>query len=287
LRVSGTTRLAGILGGPEQVTLSLSPAIHNAAFEALEMDWIYLPFGTSPQHLGSAIRGLAASGVRGMNVTMPHKVAAMEVMDEVSDTAARIGALNTIEIRGDLLVGHNTDGEGLMRFLNLDIGARLSGSRALVLGAGGSARATVAALAEAEAGEIWVVARDASKAQGLKDLAGNAGFQAGPLDEEAEWMVGEADVIINATPLGQKLEEPAVSPARIRPGTVVVDLVYRPPVTPLIEAARAQGAIAHSGLGMLLHQASLAFRIWTGVEPPMEVMSAAALGMLTSSNDAS
>lgn len=222
-----------------------------------------------------------------MNVTMPHKVAAMEFMDEISDTAARIGALNTIEVRGDLLIGHNTDGDGLMRFLSLDIGAELAGSRALVLGAGGSARATVAALAEAGAGEIWVVSRDPSKAQGLEYLAGNAVFQAGPLDGEAGRLVGEADVIINATPLGQKMEEPAVSTDKIRPETVVVDLVYRPPVTPLIEAARAQGAIAHSGLGMLLHQACLAFKIWTGVEPPMEAMSAAALGALTSSNESS
>ena len=287
MRVTGATRLTGILGGPEQVELSLSPAIHNSAFEALEMDWIYLPFGTRSQQLGSAIRGLAAAGVRGMNVTMPHKVAAMEFMDEISDTAARIGALNTIEVRGDLLIGHNTDGDGLMRFLSLDIGAELAGSRALVLGAGGSARATVAALAEAGAGEIWVVSRDPSKAQGLEYLAGNAVFQAGPLDGEAGRLVGEADVIINATPLGQKMEEPAVSTDKIRPETVVVDLVYRPPVTPLIEAARAQGAIAHSGLGMLLHQACLAFKIWTGVEPPMEAMSAAALGALTSSNESS
>lgn len=286
MRVTGHTRLTGILAGPEQVTHSLSPAIHNAAFAALGMDWIYLPFGVRPQLLAGAIRGLAAAGVRGMNVTMPHKVAAMEVMDEVSGAAAHVGAINTIEVRGDTLIGHNTDVEGLIRFLRLDAGVDPNGCRVLVVGAGGAARSTVAALAGAGADEIWVVARDASRAKELKLLAGNASFRAGTLGRKAERLVRQADVIINATPLGQKGEHPAISPDNIRKETVVVDLVYRPPNTLLIEAARARGAVAHGGLGMLLHQAALAFQIWTGADPPMEVMSAAAMAELSGAREA-
>ncbi|MDQ4142192.1 MAG: shikimate dehydrogenase [Actinomycetota bacterium] len=263
------------------MSLSLSPAIHNAAFDALGMDWIYLPFGVPAVLLPTALRGLAASGVRGMNVTMPHKIAAMEVMDDISEAAAKIGAINTVEVRGDMLVGHNTDGEGLIRFLRVDVGADLAFSRALVLGAGGAARAAVVALAGAGVAEIWVVSRDAAKAAALEPLAAPAIFHSGSLDEGGGHLIGEADVIINATPLGQKREEPAVSPEKIRKETVVVDLVYKPPVTPLIEAARAQGAVAHSGLGMLLHQAALSFQIWTGAEPPMETMSAAGVAELS------
>ena len=280
MRISGLTRLTGIIGGPEQVPLSLSPAIHNAAFEALDMDWIYLPFGVAPDLLQAAMRGLAAVGIRGMNVTMPHKVAAMELTDELSEEAAKIGAINTVEVRGDLLVGHNTDGDGLVRFLQLDAGADLTGRAVIVMGAGGSARAVVAALAAAGVAEITVASRDVSKAETLEPLAAPSLFHGLPLEEEAERLLGEADIVINATPLGQKREEPVLSPERIRADAVVVDLVYKPPVTPLLEAARARGAIAHSGLGMLLHQAALSFQIWTGVEPPMEVMSAAALAQL-------
>lgn len=275
--ISGHTKLTGILGGPEQVTLSLSPAIHNAAFKALEMDWVYVGFGTEAAVLPDAIRGLAAAGVRGMNVTMPHKVAAMEVMDSLTPLARRIGAINTIEVRAGKLVGHNTDAGGLIRFLQLDLGADLEGRKALVLGSGGSARATVAGLASAGVSHICVLARNPAAAEMLRPLAAEAAFESAIPDQNAgDWISG-ASVIVNATPLGQLREEPAIPPKSISADAVVIDLVYRPPLTPLIEAARARGAIAHSGLGMLLHQAALAFEIWTGAEAPMEAMSASAL----------
>lgn len=275
--ISGHTKLTGILGSPEQVSLSLSPAIHNAAFKALEMDWAYLGFGTEPRVLPAAIRGLAAAGVRGMNVTMPHKMAAMQVMDSVTPVAGRIGAINTIEVRAGELIGHNTDAGGLIRFLRLDLGVNLEGRKALVIGSGGSARATVAGLASAGVSQVCVLARDPASAERLRLLAGEVAFESASLDQLAGDRVSEASVIINATPLGQMHEEPAIPPGSIRGDAVVIDLVYRPPVTPLIEAARARGAIAHSGLGMLLCQAALAFEIWTGAEAPMEAMSASAL----------
>lgn len=275
--ISGATHIAGILGGTKQVKLSLSPAIHNAAFKDRGLDWVYVAFGTTEQGLGRAIRGLAEAGVRGMNVTMPHKVGAVEHMDDLSKQAELIGALNTIEVDGDRLVGHNTDGEGLVRHLRHDLGVSLDGARVLILGAGGSARATVAAMVEAGAEQIRVLARDPSKADALRPVAGQVWFAAAPMGEApADWVSGST-VLINATPLGQKGEEPPIDTGLIDAQAVVVDLVYRPPVTPLLKAARAGGAMAHSGLGMLLHQAALSFEIWTGIEAPMDAMSAAAL----------
>ncbi|MEX0791408.1 MAG: shikimate dehydrogenase [Actinomycetota bacterium] len=275
--ISGQTRLTGILGGTEQVKLSLSPAIHNAAFKDLQMDWVYLPFGCEPEDLEAAIRGLAAAGVRGMNVTMPHKLPAMAVADEIMPSAQAIGALNTIEVRDGRLIGHNTDGAGLIRFLEWDVGVSLPSVNALVIGTGGSARAAVAALGAAGVAHLCVLARDPGRAEELRPVAGGVTFEAADLkDDPAHW-VAQAGVIINATPVGQGNEPPVIPTDAISPAAVLVDLVYRPPVTPLIQAARDRGAIAHSGLGMLLHQAAISFEIWTGVEPPMEAMSAAAL----------
>lgn len=281
--ISGQTRLTGIIGGTEQVKLSLSPAIHNAAFKDLQMDWVYLPFGCEPESLEAVIRGLAAAGVRGMNVTMPHKVPAMAIMDEIRPSAQGIGALNTIEVRDGRLIGHNTDGDGLIRFLEWDLGVTLQASRALVIGTGGSARAAVAALGAAGVDHLCVLARDVSRAEDLRAVAGAVPFEAADLKNLPAHRVAQADVIVNATPVGQG-NEPAVIPTEaISRSAVLVDLVYRPPVTPLIQAARDRGAIAHSGLGMLLHQAAISFEIWTGAEAPMEAMSAAGLWELAKS----
>lgn len=273
-------KVAGVVGGPAQVGLSLSPAIHNAAFRSLDLDWVYLLFGMDTESVQQGIRGLAAGGVRGMNVTLPHKVSALAAMDDLSDSAKRIGALNTVEVRAGILTGWNTDGEGLVRFLTMDAGAEIEGAHVLVIGAGGSARAVVYALASARAKAITVVARDRRKADRLASLAGSSIFSSGQLGAVSSENIEQADILINATPLGQGQEQPPIPTRAIRAGAAVVDLVYRPAVTPLIREARARGALAHSGLGMLLHQAALSFEIWTGISPPMDVMSAGALAEL-------
>lgn len=259
--------------------------MHNAAFKDLDMDWVYLPFGPTPGDLESAIRGLAAAGVRGMNVTMPHKVPAMAVMDVLAPSAQRVGALNTIEVRGGELIGHNTDGDGLVRFLERDVGVAPAGARAVVIGAGGSARAVVSAFGAAGVAHLCVLARDPAKAEALRPLAAGVEFEAVDL-AEAGTRVAQASVIINATPIGQANEAPVIPVEAIDRSAVLVDLVYRPPVTPLIQAARSRGAVAHSGLGMLLHQAALSFEIWTGVGASLEAMSAAALWELAKAADA-
>lgn len=278
----GSTRVVGLLGGEEQVQQSLSPAIHNAAFEALDLDWIYVPFPVRrPGHLEESLRGLQASGVRGVNVTMPYKVDAAFLMNRVEGAAATIEAVNTIDMSSEAMVGWNTDGEGLVRFLRRDVGVSIEGSSVLVFGSGGAARAAVAALSDSGANSITVVVRGEGSGEELERLATGSKFMEVELDtDEALEAATAANLIVNATPIGQHGEDSPVPPEAIARGCVVVDLVYRPPSTPLIEAALARGAIAHNGLGMLLHQAALSFEIWTGVEPPLEKMSAAALSAL-------
>lgn len=275
--ITGQTRITGILAGPEQAGHSLSPAIHNAAFRELELDWVYLPFGVQPESLAVAIKGLVAAGVRGMNVTMPHKMAAMRIVDSVTDQARLIGALNTIEVRNGELIGHNTDGDGLARYIHKDLGVDLGGCSALVIGSGGSARASVAALASAGVARIRVLARQEIAGERLRPVAGDTPFESAALTGDVGAWVSSSDVIVHCTPVGQQMQEPIIPTDYISSGAVVVDLVYKPPVTPLIQAARERGAVAHSGLGMLLNQAALAFEIWTGTQPPMQAMSAAAL----------
>jgi shikimate dehydrogenase len=262
-----------VLGWPLRHTLS--PAIHAAAFKALGLEWVYLAWPVPRDALGSALDGLRALGCAGANVTMPHKEAALAHLDEVSSQARAIGAVNTIEFRGGLLVGHNTDVSGLADFLTSDAGVRVHGKRALVLGAGGAARAVVKALERLEASGIEVAARNLGAAAEVAALGHRHRCTA------IEWVdapnaARAAEIVVNATPLGSRGEKLLVD-LPWRSGQVVIDLVYDPPSTPLVEAARSGGADAWGGIGMLVHQAAGALRVWTGMEPPLEVMSAAAI----------
>ena len=262
-----------MLGWPLRHTLS--PVIHAAAFRALGLEWVYLAWPVPPDALGPALDGLRALGCAGANVTMPHKETALAHLDEVSSEARAIGAVNTIEFRAGWLVGHNTDVYGLAEFLTSDAGVTAHGKRALVLGAGGAARAVVKALERLGASGIEVAARNLSAAAEVAAL--------GPRDRctAIEWVdapdaATAAEIVVNATPLGTGGEKLLVD-LPWRPSQVVIDLVYDPPSTPLVEAARSRGADAWGGVGMLVHQAAGALRVWTGMEPPLEVMSAAAI----------
>jgi shikimate dehydrogenase len=261
----------GVLGWPLEHTLS--PAIHNAAFRRLGMDCVYYAWPVAPEDLADAIRGIRALGALGANVTMPHKQAVVEHLDDISGDAQELGAVNTIQLYGSKLIGHNTDVAGFREFLEGDAGVKLDGRRALVLGAGGAARAVVKALAEAGATSITVAARNEEKgAEAAKFAAAG---------DVIEWSLAvtasaDADVVVNATPLGSDGENPLPG-APFHSGQVVVDLLYRPPTTALLRSARSAGAQTWGGLGMLVHQAAASFRIWTGHEPVLQVMSAAAL----------
>ena len=258
----------------------MSPAIHNAAFRRLGLNWIYLAFPVHPSDLRGAVEGLAALGAAGTNVTMPHKETVVDLMNGLSEEALVAGAVNTIDFSSGRAVGHNTDVTGFASFLAEDTGFSSSGSSALVLGAGGAARAVVAALDATGVKSVTVAGRMPDKARAVAGIVRRAETNVVAL-EDAAALAGRCDLVVNATPVGAGGED-VLAGADFSPGQVVIDLLYDPPATPLIARARAAGAEAWSGLGHLVHQAGDSFRIWTGAEPPLEVMSAAALRNLGS-----
>ena len=273
--VSGQTRTVGIMGWP--VAHSLSPRIHNAAFRALVLDWVYVPLPVEPSDVERALPGLVALGFAGANVTMPHKTIAAELADTLSDDARRLRAVNTLVVEGSTLHGHNTDAPGFDRFLRHDAGFDPRGRSALIFGAGGAARACALALARGGLASLVVAARDPARTEPLEAAIDGFGVdvRAVAFNEAAQV---RADLIVNATPLGAR-NEPLPAPP-IRDDSVVVDLLYHPAVTPLQTSARSAGAIVFGGIGLLLHQAALSFELWTGRQPPLDVMSAAALAAL-------
>lgn len=283
--ITGATRTAGVMGTP--IRHSLSPAIFNAAFAASGLDWAYLAFDVPEGAAGLAMAGMRSLGLEGMSVTMPHKAAVIDALDVLSDDAAALGAVNCIARVGVTLVGHNTDGAGLVDALRIDEGIEVEGRRFAVVGAGGAARSVIRSLGAHGAASVLVINRSPDRAGEAARLAGSVGSVGGVSE------VTGADVVINATPLGMGVvvtttgeSEPLpLDPALLGAGQVLVDLVYHPAITPLIGAARARGVRTVNGMGMLIHQAAHAFRLWTSEEPPLEVMSAAAVSALLHRSD--
>lgn len=268
---TASTRVAGVIGTP--VGHSLSPVLHNAAFHALGLDWVYTAFDVAEGDAGAAVAAMRALRIAGLSVTMPHKRGAAAAADRLTPVAAALGAVNTLSWQGGALVGDNTDAQGFLDSL-ADEGFDPAGQRCAVLGAGGAARAVVHALATAGAAEVMVVNRSHDRAVEAAALAGRRGRVA--VGEE----VAGAALVVNATPAGMDGTEVPVDPARLGPGQLVCDLVYAPPVTPLLREARARGTRATNGLGMLIHQAGHQLRQWTGQEPPLDAMSAAVLAAI-------
>jgi shikimate dehydrogenase len=271
--------MVGIIGWPVQE--SLSPVIHNAAFAALGMDWAYVPLPVAPGNLEAALSGLPAMGFAGANVTMPHKTETARVVHDLSEDAERLRAVNTLVVGPGGLTGHNTDAPGFDRFLRRDAGFDPEGSSALVFGAGGAARACTLALTRDGLRNLTVAARDPARAEALRAMIEGLPSEVRVVAFE-EGTTVDADLVVNATPLGAAGETVPHPP--LRPGMLVVDLLYRPSVTPLQAAAKAAGASVFGGLGLLLHQAALSFELWTGLEPPLSVMSAAALAEMADTN---
>jgi shikimate dehydrogenase len=279
-RVRGTTRVVGIIGWP--VEGSLSPSIHNAAFAALDMDWTYVPMPVSPGELEPALAGLVAMGFAGANVTMPHKTESARLVRDRSEDAERLRAVNTLVVTSAGLVGHNTDAPGFDRFLRRDAGFEPERRTALLFGAGGAARACALALARGGASVLTVAAREPARADALRAAVEGTRttLRVVPF---AEATAAPADLVVNATPVGERGEALPLPP--LHPGMLAVDLLYRPAATPLLSSARAAGVPAFGGLGLLLHQAALSFELWTGMEPPLSVMSAAALAALAEAGE--
>lgn len=283
--IRGTTRLVGLIGWP--VAHSLSPAMHNAAAQALGLDLVYVPLPVAPGAVGEAVRGLAALGFLGANVTVPHKQAVLPYLDERDAAAQAIGAVNTIQVvRGQgngphgpvTLQGTNTDASGLITDLHLQ-GVILDSRDSLVLGAGGAARAAAYGLAR-EGCRVHIFARREEQAAQTAAQVGAhlpaASVYAHGWDElPAVASAIEAPLVVNATPLGMApYGDASPWPAGLPfpAGSFVYDMVYSPPETALLRQARAAGCAGSNGLGMLLHQGALAFQLWTGIEPDAGVM---------------
>lgn len=267
--VGGATRVTGIIGDP--VAHSRSPVIHNAAFAALGLDWVFVAFHVPAGMTAIALDGMRALDLAGLSVTMPHKSAAAEACDELSAAASALAAVNVVVARDRRLFGDSTDGEGLVRSL-VDEGVDPEDADVVVLGAGGAARAITRALGEHGA-RVTVAARRRDAAVATGALA--PGGRAVDLADVAS-VVEASDVVVNATPIGMQGEEPPF-PAEVLVGRrLVLDTVYHPDETPLLRSARALGVAAVNGLGMLVHQAALAFEAFTGQPAPLDVMRAAA-----------
>jgi shikimate dehydrogenase len=266
-RAGASTRLAGVMGCP--VRHSLSPAIHNAAFRATDLDWVYVAFEVPPAGAAAAVAAMGALGIEGLNVTMPHKAGVAEAVDRLSPVAGELGAVNTVVREAAALVGHNTDGDGLVAALRAEHGFDPAGRRCLILGAGGTGRAVARALGAAGAADVAVVARRSEQAKAVATLAGPSGRTGAVMD------AGGADLVVNTTPVAAELPL-GLEPSHLGPAQLVVDVVYQPRVTALLLAAAAQGAATANGVGMLVHQAALAFRLWTGHEAPVAEMRRAA-----------
>jgi shikimate dehydrogenase len=271
--LSGHTRVVGVIGDP--VAHSLSPTLHNAAFAALELDWVYVAFPVPRGRGADAVAAVSALGLAGLNVTMPHKEDVASACDDLTPDAAALRSVNTVVALPDgRSLGDSTDGPGFLDAIAVE-GISVAGKPVLVLGAGGAARAVVLALGRAGAA-VTVAARRPDAAEAAAALTPGGCVRA----------LGAADpsafaVVVNATPLGMSGGDPLpIDPESLHSGQAVVDLVYHPADTPLLTAARARGALAVNGLGMLVHQAARSFTLWTGQTAPVEAMRAAVTAVL-------
>jgi shikimate dehydrogenase len=282
---SGAT-IVGVIGSP--VAHSLSPVLHNAAFTALGLDasWQSFAFEVAPGAAPSALDDMRRTDVTGLSVTMPHKAAVAAAVDEVSEQARRLDAVNCVVNTGGHLRGVNTDGEGFVASLARGVGFDPTGRSCLVVGAGGAARAVVLDLVEHEASSVAVLNRTFERARSTAELAGGAGSVVAADDPGAiERAVAGADLVVNATPVGMAgtgTSEQAgrgewlVVPGRLRQGQVAADLIYAPRPTAWLALAADAGATTLDGLGMLVHQAAAQLALWTGQPAPLEAMWAAA-----------
>lgn len=283
MAITGKTTVAGIIGWP--VSHSLSPVMHNAAFASLGLDWVYVPFPLRPERLCEGVAGLRALGVAGFNVTIPHKVAVLPLLDEVTPDAELIGAVNVVALKGERLVGYNTDGIGLLAALSAKLAFTPRGRSVLVLGAGGAARSAVAALSGAGAARVEVANRSVAKGEELvAALSGRlpgTRFAAQSLTRLCDpGYLGEFDLLVNTTSVGMAHDSfPGLSLEGLRKGCAVYDMVYAPPLTPLLAQAKGCGVPGANGIGMLVAQGEAAFAIWTGREAPPGCMEHALQGV--------
>ncbi len=264
-------RVAAVIGMPARH--SRSPAIHNAAFAAVGLNWAFTSFEVPPGGGAAALESMRTLGLAGLSVTMPLKAEVAAAADEVSGEVAALGVANCIVASADgTLRAHNTDASGFVEALRADAGVNVEGLNAVVLGAGGAARAVIWALAAGDAQRVTVVNRTPERAAAAAELAPGVAVVG---SAEA---VAQADLVVNATSVGMGADpHMPCDPELLTPPQVAVDLIYEPVETPWLAALRSRGVQAHNGLSMLVYQAAVAFKLWTGVEAPVEVMRQAVL----------
>ena len=262
--VTGATVTVGVIGDP--VRHSLSPTLHNAAFDALGVDARSLAFPVADGDGPAAVDAMRALGIRGLSVTMPHKEAVLAAADRRAVQAEALAAANCLINDDGVVTAHNTDGDGLVRSLRVENDTDPSGARVVVLGAGGAARSVIEALGRAGAADVVVVNRTQARAESAAALAGPVG-RVGSVDA-----IGEADIVINATSVGMDGVSSPSPGGSFTASQTVVDLIYRPLSTPWLTAARDAGANTVNGVGMLLHQAAIQLELWTGIDAPIDAM---------------
>ena len=274
--LTGHTRVAGVIGDP--VEHSRSPQMHNAAFAKAGLDYVYVPFHVRPNNLGDAMAGFKAINVVGINVTLPHKQTVIPYLTSVSREAELIGAVNTLTFVGDEIHGDNTDAPGVLRALeeNGDMSVPV-GEAVVVLGAGGAARAVVVALALAGVASITIANRTVEKAVSLAEEMHQKTDVAihgmGLTDARLPVAVRQSVLLINTATASMDATHPLlISTDWLQPNAIVYDIVYTPPVTPLMQAAAERGCQTLGGIGMLVHQGAIAFEKWTGITPCTETM---------------
>jgi len=288
--INAGTRLCAVYGFP--IKHSASPAMHNAAFGALGLNWRYLAFEVHPDRLRNAIAGAKAMEFSGLNLTVPHKVLAMDIVDELDESAKTWGAVNTVrfesrdpggnwrplhhfsepvsgEIRSQ---GFNTDSHGIARSLREDLGLTLAGLKVLLLGTGGAGQVAALRLAVENVAELFLVEYVVAKAEAV---AAEIRKRHPQVKVTVGFPKGEVDLLLNATPIGLKESDPLPLDEKqfpLRQARAVYDMIYQPAETKLLAAAKAAGCKTSNGLGMLLHQGAKAFEIWTGKPAPIDVM---------------
>jgi shikimate dehydrogenase len=284
MNLSGKTAIYGVIGDPVEHTLS--PVLHNAAFEALKLDCVFLAFRVLPIEVKNALSGIRALGIRGLNVTMPHKNAVIPFLDEVDEAAKFIGSVNTILNDNGKLRGFSTDGVGALKALK-ENGENLSGKKLLLLGGGGAAKAIAYSLIK-EVDELVLLNRTREKTWILAEGLSSRFHKKVTFDvltpSALKKSLQTADVLINATSVGmhQNATQSVVNPEWLKPNLTVMDIVYSPVETELAKNAKIAGAKVISGVEMLIYQGAASFEIWTGKTAPIEVMRKAALKHLGS-----
>ena len=275
MKLSGSTKIVGLIGYP--VEHSKSPVMHNAAFDSLGLDFMYLLFSVRPPYLKEAVMGLRALNIVGANITIPYKEEVMKYLDDITAEAKLIGAVNTIHIQDGKLIGYNTDGQGFITSLLTDGRVKLEGQKVLLIGAGGAGKAVAVKLAERGVERLVITDKIEEKAKALvgrlqENIPDCPVYAMPPGDKEFAKTVLESTLLINATPVGMKEgDPPIIDPEYLHKALFVYDVIYNRE-TPLIEAAKKRGLRTLDGMGMLIHQGAASFEIWTGQKAPIEVM---------------